>query len=110
MSYQLHGNGCMIEYPDYCVDFDFGPNGRTDGFDAWRLHNYACEFPEKHAKYTNLTTAESELNQYIQEDIIKKIGNSSSNLYFLRTQLNPTNLTFIFSLLKIRSLYTLLVR
>jgi len=72
VSYQLHGSGCMIEYPDYCVDFDFGPNGRTDGFDAWRLYNYACELPEKHAKYTNLTIVESELNQYIQGDIVKK--------------------------------------
>jgi hypothetical protein len=90
VSYQLHGNGCMIEYPEYCVDFDFGPNGRTDGFDAWRLYNYACEFPEKHAKYTNLTTVESELNQYIQENMVKKIDNSTSNLYFF-TQPKKTN-------------------
>lgn len=84
VSYQLHGNGCMIEYPEHCVDFDFGPNGRTDGFDAWRLYNYACEFPEKYAKYTNLATVKLELNKYIQEDMIKKTDNSTSNLYFLR--------------------------
>lgn len=82
VSYQLHGNGCMIEYPEHCVDFDFGPNGRTDGFDAWRLYNYACEFPQKYVKYTNVATVESELNQYIQKDMVKKIDNSTSNLYF----------------------------
>jgi hypothetical protein len=90
VSYQLHGNGCMIEYPEYCVDFDFGPNGRTDGFDAWRLYNYACEFPEKHAKYTNFATVESELNQYIQENMVKKMDNSTSNLYFF-TQSKKAN-------------------
>jgi hypothetical protein len=80
----------MIEYPEYCVDFDFGPNGRTDGFDAWRLYNYACEFPEKHAKYTNFATVESELNQYIQENMVKKMDNSTSNLYFF-TQSKKAN-------------------
>ncbi|UVM52597.1 hypothetical protein LOY38_11445 [Pseudomonas sp. B21-015] len=94
----------MIEYPEHCVDFDFGPNGRTDGFDAWRLYNYACESPEKYAKYTNVATVESELNQYIQEDMVKKIDNFTSNLYFLRNPKRPINLTFRFSLLKIQSL------
>jgi len=83
ISYQLHGRGCMIEYPEFCIDFDYGPNERTDGFDAWRLYNYACEFPEKHQKYTDLKIVEAELNQYAQIKKIKKIDNSSSDLYFL---------------------------
>jgi hypothetical protein len=82
ISYQLHGKGCMIEYPEFCIDFDYGPNERTDGFDAWRLYNYACEFPEKHKKYTDIKIVEAELAQYEQMQKIRKLKNSNSDLYF----------------------------
>ncbi len=84
VSYQLHGNGCMFEFPDHCVDFDFGPEERADGFDAWRLYNYACEYPDKYPKYTNLEHVELELKKYEQMNIVSKIKNSYSNLFFFQ--------------------------
>ncbi|WP_085641175.1 MULTISPECIES: hypothetical protein [unclassified Pseudomonas] len=93
ISYQLHGNGCMVEHPDYCIDFDFAPDERTDGFDAWRLYNYACEFPEKYASYTNLRTIETILKEYEEQKIIQKIENSTSNLYFLQSNNAVTTTT-----------------
>jgi hypothetical protein len=39
--YQFHGGGCRVEISKRVIDFDFGPDGRTDGFDAWRLNQYA---------------------------------------------------------------------
>lgn len=39
--FQFHGIGCTIDDGSTCVNFDFYANGRTDGFDAWRLHTFA---------------------------------------------------------------------
>ncbi|MFJ2485641.1 DUF6896 domain-containing protein [Pseudomonas sp. NPDC087639] len=84
ITYQIHGNGCMIEFPDHCVDFDFDPEERADWFDAWRLYNYACEYPDKYPKYTKLENVELELKKHEQQKIVSKIKNSYSNLYFLQ--------------------------
>ncbi len=51
--YEFHGVGCRVSRSEASVDFDFGPNGRTDGFDAWRLSSYAREtgkYPEFHSE------------------------------------------------------------
>src|SRR5471030_2553125 len=45
ITYELHGVGCAVYLPEACIDFDYGPNGRTDGFDVWRLYLLACELP-----------------------------------------------------------------
>jgi hypothetical protein len=39
--YRFHGVGCRFEIGGRIVDVDFGPDGRHDGFDAWRLVEYA---------------------------------------------------------------------
>lgn len=39
--YSFHGIGCLVIRDGVWVDFDFGPGGRFDGFDAWRLHLFA---------------------------------------------------------------------
>ncbi len=36
-----HGYGCTVSLPEGVVDFDFGENGETDGFDLWRLQRFA---------------------------------------------------------------------
>lgn len=33
----IHGAGIEIVHPDFEVDYDYGPNGDCDCFDAWRL-------------------------------------------------------------------------
>jgi len=45
-SYSFHGVGCAVEGPNFEVDFDFGPEQRVDGFDAWRLSLFAQFFPD----------------------------------------------------------------
>src|ERR1043165_4077493 len=39
--YSFHGSGCRFIIADRTVDVDFGPGGRYDGFDSWRLAQYA---------------------------------------------------------------------
>jgi len=45
VSYRFHGIGCCVEFAEAVVDFDFGPGGRIDGFDAWRLAIFARSVP-----------------------------------------------------------------
>jgi hypothetical protein len=40
--FAFHGVGCRFEIAGRTVDVDFGPDGRHDGFDAWRLGLYAA--------------------------------------------------------------------
>lgn len=49
-AYAFHGIGCRVETPEGEIDWDFGPNGRADGVDLWRLQGFIDaspgEFPE----------------------------------------------------------------
>lgn len=36
-----HGYGIEIVAKGIRIDFDWGKNGEADGFDAWRLYNFA---------------------------------------------------------------------
>jgi hypothetical protein len=40
-SFYKHGFGCSVDGPAWGVDFDFGAEGQIDGFDAWRLYDFA---------------------------------------------------------------------
>jgi hypothetical protein len=40
-SYYKHGFGCAVGLPAGEIDFDFGDKGEIDGFDSWRLLNFA---------------------------------------------------------------------
>ncbi len=48
--YYYHGIGCKVESKDLTIDWDYGFDGRTDGFDLWRLQIFAQnstnDFPE----------------------------------------------------------------
>lgn len=41
VNYFKHGFGCAVYLPSGSVDFDFGAEGQIDGFDLWRLTNFA---------------------------------------------------------------------
>jgi hypothetical protein len=84
VTYELHGIGCSVYLSEICIDFDYGPDGRVDGFDAWRLYMYACEMPRKYKKYTNKDSLEREFNAYLKEGKAKRIEGSTSSLYFLQ--------------------------
>ncbi|HEX8832863.1 MAG TPA: hypothetical protein VF719_01620 [Abditibacteriaceae bacterium] len=43
VKYVFHGIGCCVHPPSGQVDWDFGYGERHDGFDIWRLWNFAEE-------------------------------------------------------------------
>ncbi len=64
IEYYFHGIGCCVDLPGGPVDWDFGHDGRTDGFDSWRLWQFADEgtpdFPEfKHKETLETAFAEA---------------------------------------------------
>lgn len=40
----IHGAGIEVIHPQFTIDYDYGPNGECDCFDAWRLalHRHRC--------------------------------------------------------------------
>jgi len=40
----IHGAGIEVVHPNFTIDYDYGPNGECDCFDAWRLalHRHRC--------------------------------------------------------------------
>lgn len=84
VTYELHGIGCSVYLSEICVDFDYGPNERVDGFDAWRLYMYACELPSKYKKYTDKESLDLEFDEFLKKGKAKKITGSMSDLYFMQ--------------------------
>lgn len=82
VSYELHGVGCRVYFPEVCVDFDYGPNERVDGFDVWRLYIYACEVPLQHPNYIDQEALKRDFGEYIRAGKVTKISGSMSSLYF----------------------------
>ena len=61
-TFAFHGIGCRFEIARRTVDVDFGPDGRYDGFDAWRLSLYArSAFEWEHLSADQLTAGLAEL-------------------------------------------------
>jgi hypothetical protein len=76
----FHGIGCRFELDADDVDVDFGPNGETNGFDAWRI---LC-FQKNRETAMEMTRAEIEhaLSEMYESGDLVRIKNSS--LFFLR--------------------------
>jgi hypothetical protein len=38
--FNFHGSGCFFKFKEGEIDVDFGPEGRCDGFDLFRLQHF----------------------------------------------------------------------
>jgi hypothetical protein len=77
--YLKHGIGCLIEAPEGGVDFDFGDHGELDGFDAWRLLQFAEISNGRHA-VDDKKKIQASLDSAVAAGEIEKRG----SLYYLR--------------------------
>ena len=79
-SYQKRGYGCLVDYQDLTVDFEFGEEGQSDGFDIPKLQNFLDLNGRKHplGESADLHAA---FKQAIQE---KSITGSETTLYYLK--------------------------
>lgn len=83
VEYKLHGIGCWISFQGYEIDFDFSPDGRSDGFDLWRLGKYVKQFPERFPMFQKTEQLEVAFEQLKQCGVIVQIYPQQSTLYFL---------------------------
>jgi len=68
----FHGVGCRIEYTEWTVDFDFQFEGRTEGFDSWRLWEYVQSCKEKYPGIESLEMIEKDISTLANSGLIKK--------------------------------------
>ncbi len=85
--YSKHGVGCLIEASEKGVDFDFGDCGEIDGFDAWRLLQFAEISNGQHAA-TDKKKIQALLDSALAAGEIEKRG----SLYYLRKKRNSFRL------------------
>ncbi|MBL8204081.1 MAG: hypothetical protein JNM09_07615 [Blastocatellia bacterium] len=51
--YFYHGSGCRVETKHLLIDWDYGFDGRTDGFDLWRLRCFAKNWANKYPEFSD---------------------------------------------------------
>ncbi len=79
--YAFHGIGLYARRKNCEIDFDFGLDDRIDGFDAWRLKDFAKSRKVKKGLWEN-DLIQSELDRLEEIGEISKLkGDISSNYY-----------------------------
>ena len=68
--YEFHGVGGRFSSERDEVDFDFGPDGRYDGFDGWRLWILAQSLPEEYPQFQRHETVESVLGKLVTDGVV----------------------------------------
>jgi hypothetical protein len=78
-TYSFHGIGCRFDKDGKEVDIDFGPNGVTNGFDAWRI--LQCWKSSGHHTSQSLEAIQIDLDELLAKGKVSKQKDRS--LYFL---------------------------
>jgi len=82
--YFFHGIGCAVHISKKdIVDFDYGSNGRIDGFDEWRLCGF---FRTRKRKYPDI--GEDDVKRWLQEaidakEVARTPGDKYDTLYYI---------------------------
>jgi hypothetical protein len=82
--YHFHGIGCCVERGDVEVDWDFGPDGRADGFDTWRLWRFAKQFPTKYPEFQDRKALSDGLARLTAEGTVCSSEVEHDHLLYLR--------------------------
>lgn len=86
IDFSFHGVGCRGTVDGMDVDFDFGPDGRTDGFDAWRLWNFAKQKPAAYPQFQRQEDINTALEMLARSgDIERPQTAPSPHLWYLRS-------------------------
>ncbi len=93
VSYEFHGYGCSVIFENgLFVDFDFGENGRCDGYKFWNLDTfirYNLEINSKFLGYNNYEKIKNTTNIFVEKgDIIKA---EDKDIFYLSEDFNNQN-------------------
>lgn len=85
IEYSFHGVGCLGVVDGLEVDFDFGPDERIDGFDAWRLWRFVEQQPEAYPQFQRKEDVKAALERLARSDEIECPGAyPSPHLWYLK--------------------------
>lgn len=70
IEYDFHGKGCFLIHENYILNFDFGINGRHDGFDEWRIQDYLSQRLDLYPNYSNMDKFSKEFRHLVENNII----------------------------------------
>lgn len=83
--FEFHGIGSKIESARGVLEFDFGPGGRCDGFDGWRLWIYAQAMAQEYPEFQRYEVVESVLGELVTDGLVVRMGwMPSPHLCYLR--------------------------
>lgn len=86
IEYYFHGIGLCVTFPTHDIDWDFGYDGRLDGFDFWRLWIFAKDSTNQFPEFKEKETLERAFNEAGNLGIIhKRFKHFQDNLYYLST-------------------------
>jgi len=80
--YSFHGIGCRFQFKKTVVDYDYGHEGRIDGFDLWRLTNYGVQFNE-FKEFILSEELKNSFNSSLTSGELVKSKSLHDNLYYL---------------------------
>src|ERR1700683_1436773 len=68
--FSFHGVGCHLESDRGEVEFNFGPDGRHDGFDGWLLWIFAQSRARDYPQFQRLEIVESVLGELVTDGVV----------------------------------------
>lgn len=71
-----HGFGVELRFDELVIDFDWGDKGQGDGFDGWRLYNFALD------NCLGIGVSDIELNEWIDRAVATGTLIADGNLYY----------------------------
>lgn len=84
--YCFHGIGCRVEFLDKIVDWDFGVDGRNDGFDVWRLWRFALDWAKDFHEFQDQTELKNAFSEAVADGVVcQSFKQFQDNLYYLTT-------------------------
>lgn len=84
IEYYFHGIGCCVTFPNGSVDWDFGYDGRLNGFDAWRLWVFVEEGTNDFPEFKQKETLDKAFVEAINQGIIHTpFKNLQDDLHYL---------------------------
>ncbi|MDJ1481724.1 hypothetical protein QNI16_14585 [Cytophagaceae bacterium YF14B1] len=89
-SYQFHGIGCRVTIRKQTIDFDYGRDHRTDGFDPWRIFLFLRDKTKDPLSTLSVKELETLFGVLEKNGVIQKPSMSlGSHLYYFNSYLVP---------------------
>jgi len=86
IEYEFHGIGCWMKLPWGEINWDFGLDGRLDGFREWFLWQFAERGTDHFAEFKDKQMLERVFNEAVAKGMIQQTGLTlQDDLYYLRS-------------------------